>query len=115
MTNEQTNMLKILMEKQKELDEKIGGDNTYTEMEMLNLMATSMMVECGEYMNEIKGFKFWSKNIPTEINEKMEKELIDILHFLLSSLNRVFVTPEKVVEAYMKKNKINHDRQKNNY
>lgn len=58
-------------------------------------------------------WKWWSKD---EIDiQNIRVELIDILHFLVSSMICAGLTPDKVFDIYSKKHSVNLNRQDTNY
>ncbi|MEC8329690.1 MAG: dUTP diphosphatase, partial [Verrucomicrobiota bacterium] len=42
-------------------------------------------------------------------------EVVDLFHFLISIAQVLGMSPEDVYEAYVKKNKVNHNRQERGY
>lgn len=74
------NWLIDLFEKQNRLDTYIRNK---TEIEVtLNDILNAYFVEVGEFLNEVRAFKYWTvKEIDTE---KAREEFVDGLHFLLS-------------------------------
>ena len=51
-----------------------------------------------------------------EFDENQAKEeLIDIWHFVVDASIELGMTPQNIVDEYIKKNQINKDRQKNGY
>ena len=58
-------------------------------------------------------WKWWSKD---EIDiQNIRVELIDVLHFLVSSMICAGLTPDKVFDIYCKKHSVNLNRQDTNY
>lgn len=109
--------LKYFLEKQLELDEYIiESKNLHLlgKKERLNNTALAMFVELAEMMNEIRSFKFWSDK-PSSHRTVIIDEYVDVLHFFLSLANQMDFTAEDIEMAYEKKNKVNFERQKNNY
>jgi dimeric dUTPase (all-alpha-NTP-PPase superfamily) len=84
--------LKRLQTEQKKLDEFIkkgylqrNNKENYEKDSYLRVKI-ALLVEIGEFANELKTFKHWKKQ--TEINwSKAKEELIDCLHFFLSLIN----------------------------
>lgn len=74
----------------------------------------ALFTEVGEFANTTRCFKYWSVK-GMDSREKMLNEYVDILHFYLSIGNTMRFTALEVETAYMKKNKINYDRQRNGY
>jgi len=72
--------------------------------------------ELNEMRRELPLRKDWSKNKFNKVdNEKLLKEYIDVLHFFVTIALVNEWTAKQVYNAYMAKNKVNHERQKNNY
>ena len=69
----------------------------------------AIIAELIEVVNEVN-YKWW-KN-PKEINlDALKEELIDVLHFFISTCLKVGLTSDELFEVYKKKNRENHDRQ----
>ena len=87
--------LKNLQSEQKKLDEFIrekylqrNDTISYDKKDSFLRVKIALLVEIGEFANELKTFKHWKKQ--TEINwEKAKEELIDCLHFFLSLINNL--------------------------
>ena len=59
-------------------------------------------------------WKWWAKY--QEFDEQNAKvEVVDLFHFLISLAQVLGMSPEDVHEAYLKKNKVNHERQDSGY
>lgn len=76
-TEEQWKNIKL---KQKELDEIIYKNHYVPSLDMKQI---ALLVEIGEFANEVKSFKYWSQNKQIDRN-KILGELADILHFITS-------------------------------
>ncbi|RMA79132.1 dimeric dUTPase (all-alpha-NTP-PPase superfamily) [Metamycoplasma subdolum] len=159
--------LEKIFELQRELDESlndkvksIGDEN----IDVKRIIA--LLVELGEFANEVKLFKYWKKQKALSY-DKVYEECADVLHFIssiatknnvkneieilifnndfslqLAEVYKLFVQLldnknedsilkafgaflgltkivnldlKKIEDAYIRKNKINHDRIKNNY
>ncbi|MGJ8649224.1 MAG: dUTPase [Opitutaceae bacterium] len=73
----------------------------------------AMQQEMAELIDSVP-WKWWAKY--QEFDEQNAKvEVIDLFHFLISLAQVLGMTPEDVYEAYLKKNKVNHDRQDSGY
>ncbi len=75
--------------------------------------AIDELAEAGDEVN-----RWWKKGFrePEALEEKKEmilEEMIDSLHFFLGALLILGVDGKDVADAYMKKNKVNFERQKN--
>ena len=75
--------LETLYQKQKELDAEICVKHNvnYENTRISRLIA--LLVEIGEFANETRAFKYWSKKGPSEKSVILE-EYVDALHFYLS-------------------------------
>ena len=73
----------------------------------------AMQQEMSELIDSVP-WKWWAKY--QEFDEQNAKvEVVDLFHFLISLAQVLGMTPEDVHEAYLKKNKVNHDRQDSGY
>ena len=73
----------------------------------------AMQQEIAELIDSVP-WKWWAKY--QEFDEQNAKvEVVDLFHFLISSAQVLGMTPEDVYEAYVKKNKVNHNRQDSGY
>ena len=73
----------------------------------------AMQHEMSELIDSVP-WKWWAKY--QEFDEQNAKvEVVDLFHFLISLAQVLGMTPEDVHEAYLKKNKVNHERQDSGY
>ena len=73
----------------------------------------AMQQEIAELIDSVP-WKGWAKY--QEFDEQNAKvEVVDLFHFLISIAQVLGMTPEDVYEAYVKKNKVNHNRQDSGY
>ena len=73
----------------------------------------AMQQEMSELIDSVP-WKWWAKY--QEFDEQNAKvEVVDLFHFLISLAQVLGMTPEGVYEAYLKKNKVNHERQDSGY
>ncbi|MEO0508333.1 MAG: dUTPase [Verrucomicrobiota bacterium] len=73
----------------------------------------AMQQEIAELIDSVP-WKWWAKY--QEFDEQNAKvEVVDLFHFLISIAQVLGMTPEDVYNAYVKKNKVNHDRQDSGY
>lgn len=108
--------LKELFEMQKKLDEHIMLNkhwNTNLDVYLVEKLL-ALQVEVSELANATRCFKYWSEK-DSESKERLLDEYADVLHFFLSVGLALEFTPEEVEEAYIKKNRINHERQEQGY
>ena len=73
----------------------------------------AMQQEIAELIDSVP-WKWWAKY--QEFDEQNAKvEVVDLFHFLISIAQVLGMTPEDVYNAYVKKNKVNHERQDSGY
>ena len=73
----------------------------------------AMQQEMSELIDSVP-WKWWAKY--QEFDEQNAKvEVVDLFHFLISLAQVLGMTAEDVHEAYLKKNKVNHERQDSGY
>lgn len=108
--------LKIMLEMQKELQQRINKEKfgeIVGNQEYISQMTLAITDEIYEALRETK-WKYWSKT-QTYNKENFQKELIDSWHFFMNLLIAADIDADKLFDMYCEKNKINHERQKNNY
>lgn len=104
-------MLKEIFDKQQELNTKIGA-NTRSPEQCLQFL-TALIHETVEARDELN-WKWWKQPKLVQKN-KLQEELIDCLHFLVSAMISADMSPELVHHMYLHKNRVNHERQENGY
>jgi len=73
----------------------------------------AMQQEIAELIDSVP-WKWWAKY--QEFDEQNAKvEVVDLFHFLISIAQVLGMSPDDVYEAYVKKNKVNHNRQDSGY
>ena len=73
----------------------------------------AMQQELAELTDSVP-WKWWAKY--QEFDKQNAKvEIVDLFHFLISLAQVMGMTAEDVYEAYLKKNKVNHNRQDSGY
>jgi dimeric dUTPase (all-alpha-NTP-PPase superfamily) len=73
----------------------------------------AMQQEIAELIDSVP-WKWWAKY--QEFDEQNAKvEVVDLFHFLVSLAQVLGMAPDDVYEAYVKKNKVNHNRQDSGY
>jgi dimeric dUTPase (all-alpha-NTP-PPase superfamily) len=126
-TNENNNedMLKTIFQKQKELHQTImtyspSIDSQYSKKflslsneERISALCTAIIHEAVE-LQRLTNWKWWRKMLEFDENQAKE-ELIDIWHFVVDASIELGMTPQNILDEYVKKNQINKDRQKNGY
>ncbi|UQD53325.1 alpha/beta hydrolase [Bacillus methanolicus] len=108
------NLLK-LFEMQRQLDERIIKERNVNKTfdEWVIGLTIAMESEIDEIRREVN-WKWWKQNKEIDM-DKLQEEVIDLWHFLLSLSRTVGLTPETIYEKYMQKNVKNHARQANGY
>lgn len=102
---------------QKELNERIGVDLNGLSEEgktqwVLNY-TRAMQQEIAELIDSVP-WKWWAKY--QKFDEQNAKvEIVDLFHFLVSLAQVMGMTADDIYEAYLKKNKVNHERQNSGY
>lgn len=109
--------LEEIFAQQDALNKRIGVDTDNMSEEekakwVLNY-TRAMQQEIAELIDSVP-WKWWAKY--QEFDEQNAKvEVVDLFHFLISIAQVLGMTPEDVYEAYVKKNKVNHNRQDSGY
>jgi len=107
-----------LLKLQEELDYRIIKEKDLkwdSRPARLNDLCTALSNEVEELRDETC-WKWWSDEEADWNNyHNARKELIDLLHFLLSAANLLDLSAEDIVDLYEDKNKINHERQDRSY
>lgn len=84
------------------LDYDLG---TWVQKEVL-----AMVAELAELLDEVN-FKWWKNPKPID-RERVKEELIDLLHFFVSTCLKAGLSAEDVYRAYLAKNEENFRRQR---
>ena len=123
--NSNEDMLKTIFQKQKELHQTImtyspSIDSQYSKKflslsneERISALCTAIIHEAVE-LQRLTNWKWWRKMLEFDENQAKE-ELIDIWHFVVDASIELGMTPQNILDEYVKKNQINKDRQKNGY
>lgn len=123
--NNSEDMLKTIFQKQKELHQAImmylpSTDSQYSKKflslskeERISALCTAIIHETVE-LQRLTNWKWWKKMLEFDENQAKE-ELIDVWHFVVDASIELGMTPQNIVDEYIKKNQINKDRQKNGY
>ena len=106
-----------IFEMQEELNSRIGVDLKNIDREektrwILNY-TRAMQQELAELTDSVP-WKWWAKY--QEFDEQNAKvEVVDLFHFLVSLAQTLGMTADDVFDAYIAKNKVNHQRQDSGY
>lgn len=79
----------------------------------ISALSTAIVHEAVE-LQRLTDWKWW-KRPATFDSEAAKEELIDIWHFVVQASIELGMSPSEIVEEYVKKNKVNRDRQKSGY
>lgn len=104
-----------LFEMQEKLDKRIivGRNVNKNLTDWVTGLTMAMESEIDEVRREVP-WKWW-KDKKTINHDKLQEEVVDIWHFLISLSIHVGLTPDKLMEKYTEKNKENHRRQNDGY
>jgi len=73
----------------------------------------AMQQEIAELVDSVP-WKWWAKY--QDFDEQNAKvEVVDLFHFLVAIAQVLDMSPEDIYNAYVKKNKVNHERQSSGY
>lgn len=102
---------------QEELNERIGvmtkGMDDEKKTEWVLNYSRAMQQELAELIDSVP-WKWWAKY--QEFDEQNARvEVVDLFHFLVSLAQVLGMSAEDIRDAYVKKNKVNHDRQESGY
>jgi len=73
----------------------------------------AMQQELAELIDSVP-WKWWAKYQDFD-QQNARVEVVDLFHFLVSLAQTLGMSADDVFEAYVKKNKVNHDRQESGY
>lgn len=102
---------------QEELNQRIGVNTREMDDEeqakwLLNY-SRAMQQEMAELIDSVP-WKWWAKY--QEFDKQNAKvEVVDMFHFLVSMAQVLGMEASDIYEAYLKKNKVNHNRQESGY
>lgn len=97
LKNGMLSVISNIKEDQKFLDNLIHSKKNLSFSETFDLRKLALLVEIGEFSNELENFKYWKINKKLRNDEKIKEELIDCLHFFISIFNDLKVS---VNESY---------------
>ncbi|MCH2156964.1 MAG: dUTPase [Opitutales bacterium] len=109
--------LEHIFEMQSALNARIGVETENMSEEektkwLLNY-TRAMQQEIAELIDSVP-WKWWAKY--QEFDEQNARvEVVDLFHFLVSMAQVLGMSPDDVYNAYLKKNKVNHERQESGY
>ena len=106
-----------IFEMQDELNQRIGVNTEGLSEEEKTIWVLNytraMQQEMSELIDSVP-WKWWAKYQEFD-DQNAKEEINDLYHFLISLAQVMGMTPEDVYQAYVKNNKVNHDRQESGY
>lgn len=110
-----TDLLEEIFRLQKEYHDSIHHNGRYpsTRAERIDKLCQAIIHEAVELQDETN-WKWWKQPKPVKM-EKAREELIDILHFVVDLAMELDLDPQLTYIEYLKKNKINRQRQEEGY
>jgi dimeric dUTPase (all-alpha-NTP-PPase superfamily) len=114
---ESMDKLEEIFQLQKKLNERIGVnldqlDEAAKTQWLLNY-TRAMQQELAELVDSVP-WKWWAK-YQTFDEQNAKVEIIDLFHFLISAAQVMGLSANDVYESYLKKNKVNLERQESGY
>jgi dimeric dUTPase (all-alpha-NTP-PPase superfamily) len=118
-------MLDKMLQKQKELQERLGYDFGSMTREEITAYIKEFSIHLTQELHEMlyslpyfKPWKDYSAMTVEEYETSMEearKEFIDVFHFMLNIALALGMSDKDIYDMYMEKNKENHKRQDEGY
>jgi dimeric dUTPase (all-alpha-NTP-PPase superfamily) len=109
--------LEGIFEMQEALNERIGvrlkGIDQEEQTKWVLNYTRAMQQEMAELIDSVP-WKWWAKYQKFD-EQNARVEVVDLFHFLVSLAQTLGMTADDVFDAYVKKNKVNHERQESGY
>ena len=109
--------LEQIFEMQEELNSRIGvnlkGIDESEQTKWVLNYTRAMQQELAELTDSVP-WKWWAKYQEFD-KQNARVEVVDLFHFLVSLAQTLGMTAEDVFDAYIAKNKVNHQRQESGY
>ena len=109
--------LERIFEMQEELNARIGvklkGISEEEQTKWVLNYTRAMQQELSELVDSVP-WKWWAKYQEFD-KQNARVEVVDLFHFLVSLAQTLGMTAEDVFDAYIAKNKVNHQRQETGY
>lgn len=109
--------LENIFDLQEQLNSRIGVDmkdmNDEQRAKWILNYVRAMQQELAELTDSVP-WKWWA-NYQSFDKQNAKVEIVDLFHFLISLAQVMGMNAEDIHEAYLKKNKVNHDRQEKGY
>jgi dimeric dUTPase (all-alpha-NTP-PPase superfamily) len=114
---EKKDKLEHLFELQKTLQKRIEKIDKLPAVmpEKIPMQVTALIGEIGEILEEFQAWKAWRKNPPDYDREKLLLEVVDAYHFIINIALYLGFDADDIYDSFTKKNKVNHNRQDDNY
>lgn len=107
-----------LFDLQKDLQKRLFGDylpQVNPCPEKYPITITSIIAELGEILENVQQWKDWKKN-PKDIDiNNLRMEIADLWHFVINLTLYSGMSDVDLYNEFVKKNKVNHERQDNKY
>lgn len=110
-------MLREIFTKQQELNLRIGVDTNGLSEEEKTKWILNYCRALGQELAELTDsvpWKWWAKYQEFD-HQNAKVEVVDLFHFLVSLAQTLGMTADDVFNAYIAKNKVNHERQDSGY
>jgi dimeric dUTPase (all-alpha-NTP-PPase superfamily) len=109
--------LEEIFQLQKQLNERIGVNlddlSEAEQTEWLLKYVRAMQQEMAELVDSVP-WKWWAKYQEFDA-QNAKVEIIDLFHFLISAAQVFGLSADDVYQSYLKKNKVNMERQESGY
>ncbi|RKX30869.1 MAG: dUTPase [Verrucomicrobia bacterium] len=117
MKDRPEDMLRQMFAMQEKLNRRIGVDTRHMDerarQEWLLNFCRAMSQEIAELTDSVP-WKWWARYQQFDI-QNARVEIIDLFHFLISAAQVLGMDAEAVFDLYMKKNRVNFQRQESGY
>ena len=84
-----------------------------TKEERISVLCTAIIHEAIE-LQRLTNWKWWKKEVDFD-EKRAREELIDIWHFVVQASIELDVSPQTILDEYMRKNRINQQRYREGY
>lgn len=109
--------LEEIFNMQETLNKRIGvnteGMSQEEQTQWLLNYTRAMQQEIAELIDSVP-WKWWAKYQDFDA-QNARVEIVDLFHFLISAAQVMGMSADDVYQAYLKKNKVNHERQDSGY
>lgn len=106
-------ILETVFKLQKDLTTITSARYPEVKEERISALATAIIHEAVE-VQRLTNWKWW-KN-PTEFDDvQARQEVIDLWHFLIQMSIELGMTPNEILDEYLRENRVNKERQQKGY